>query len=94
MASKLNLPRLVEALRTSLLSVTRCDFCALLLPDAEVGELRLTTLHNPETRGYFSDGAIIPIQDSICGKAHPTGRDRDRRLEEMRPGKCADLYTR
>src|SRR5580698_7330695 len=48
--SKLDLPRLVEALSTNLLSVTKCDFCALLLPDADTGELRLTTLYNPETR--------------------------------------------
>src|SRR6202044_2849947 len=46
--SKLDLPRLVEALSTNLLGVTRCDFCALLLPDADSGDLRLTTLYNPE----------------------------------------------
>ncbi len=33
--SKLDLRHLIEALSTNLLSVTRCDFCALLLPDAE-----------------------------------------------------------
>ena len=32
MTSKLDLGHLVEALSTNLLSVTRCDFCALLLP--------------------------------------------------------------
>ena len=35
MTSKLDLRHLVEALSTNLLSVTRCDFCALLLPDAD-----------------------------------------------------------
>ena len=34
MTSKLDLRRLVEGLSTNLLSVTRCDFCALVLPDA------------------------------------------------------------
>jgi formate hydrogenlyase transcriptional activator len=85
MASKLTLPRLVEALRASLLSVTRCDFCALLLPDADVWELRLTTLYNPETRGHFSDGAIIPIHGSVCGKAFRTGKTQHyHHLEELR----------
>jgi formate hydrogenlyase transcriptional activator len=85
MASKLNLPQLVEALRTNLLSVTRCDFCALLLPDAESGELRLTTLYNPETRGDLADGAIIPVYGSICGKAFRTGRTQHyRHIEELR----------
>jgi formate hydrogenlyase transcriptional activator len=73
MTSKLDLHRLVEALSTNLLSVTRCDFCALLLPDADSGELRLTTLYNPEARGFLCDGAIVPIYGSICGKAFRTG---------------------
>ena len=72
--SKLTLPRLVEALSTNLLSVTRCDFCALLLPDADSGELRITTLYNPESRGSFWAGAIVPLRGSICGKVFRTGK--------------------
>ena len=74
MSSKLDLSQLVEALSTNLLSVTRCDFCALVLPDADSGELRLTTLYNPEPRGFVSEGAIIPLHGSICGKAYRTGQ--------------------
>jgi formate hydrogenlyase transcriptional activator len=73
MSSKLDLRRLVEALSTDLLRVTRCDFCSLLLPDAESGELRMTILYNPEPRGYVCDG-IIPIHGSLCGKAFWTGK--------------------
>ena len=73
MASKLDLRRLVEALSTDLLRVTRCDFCSLLLPDADSGELRMTILYNPEPRGYVCDG-IIPIHGSLCGKAFWTGK--------------------
>jgi len=72
--SKLDLPRLVEALSTNLLSVTRCDYCALLLPEADSGELRVTTLYNPEARGSLCDGAIIPIHGSVPGKAFRTGK--------------------
>jgi formate hydrogenlyase transcriptional activator len=74
MTSKLDLRRLVETLSTDLLWVTRCDFCALLLPDADSGELRVTTLYNPESRGSLCDGTIIPIHGSICGKAFWTGK--------------------
>ena len=74
MTSKLDLRRLVEALSTNLLRVTRCDFCALVLPDADSGELRLTILYNPEARGYVCDGAIIPIHGSVCGKAFWTAK--------------------
>ncbi len=72
--SKLDLPRLVAALSTNLLSVTRCDFCALLLLDAESGELRATTLYNPEGRGAMVDGTIFPIQGSMSGNAFWTGK--------------------
>jgi len=83
--SKLDLPRLVEALSTNLLSVTRCDFCALLLPDADSGQLRLTILYNPEGRGSFSDGSIIPLQGSICGKAFRIGETQHyNHLDELR----------
>src|SRR5262245_27665109 len=73
MTSKLDLRRLVESLSTDLLRVTRCDFCSLLLPDADSGELRMTILYNPEPRGYVRDG-IIPIHGSLCGKAFWTGK--------------------
>jgi len=72
--AKLDLRHLVENLSTNLLSVTRSDFCALVLPDADSGELRLTTLHNPEARGSLCDGGIIPVHGSPCGNAFRTGR--------------------
>jgi formate hydrogenlyase transcriptional activator len=83
--SKLDLPRLVEALSTNLLGVTRCDFCALLLPDSDSGELRVTTLYNPEARGFLCDGTIIPIRGSVCGKAFRTGKTQHfNHFEEVR----------
>jgi formate hydrogenlyase transcriptional activator len=85
MTSKLDLRRLVESLSTNLLSVTRCEFCALVLPDADSGELRLTTLYNPEARGYVCDGAIIPVHGSTCGKAFWTGETQHSdHFEEVR----------
>jgi formate hydrogenlyase transcriptional activator len=76
MTSKLDLRRLVEVLSGSLLSVTRCDFCALLLPDAGRAELRLTILYNPESKGAIRDGAVIPIRGSICGRTFRTGKSQ------------------
>jgi formate hydrogenlyase transcriptional activator len=85
MTSKLDIHRLVEVLSTSLLSVTRSDFCALLLPDADSGELRVTTLYNPEARGFLCDGTIIPIHGSVCGKAFWTGKTQHcNNFEEVR----------
>jgi formate hydrogenlyase transcriptional activator len=85
MTSKLDFRRLVEVLSTNLLCVTRCDFCALLLPDADSGELRVTTLYNPDARGSLCDGTIIPIHGSICGKAFWTGKTQHfNHYEEVR----------
>jgi formate hydrogenlyase transcriptional activator len=85
MTSKLDLPGLADALSTSLLSVMRCDFCALLLPDADRGELRVTTLYNPQARGSIGDGTIMPIHGSICGKAFRTGKSQHfNSIEEVR----------
>lgn len=85
MASKLDLGHLIKALSTNLLSVTRCDFCALLLPNGKKDHLRVTILYNPESRGGISDGAFVPIKGSTCGKAFLSGKNQlINRLEEVR----------
>ena len=83
--SKLDLHRLVETLSTNLLRVTRCDFCALLLPDADSTQLRATMLYNPEGRGAIVDGTMVPVKGSTCGKAFLSGRNQlISRLEDLR----------
>lgn len=85
MTSKLDLTGLVEVLSTNLLSVTRGDFCALLLPEADTGQLRITTLYNPEARGFLCDGTLIPVHGSSCDKAFRTGKTQHfHSLEEVR----------
>jgi formate hydrogenlyase transcriptional activator len=74
MTAKLDLRGLVEALSACLLSVTRGDCCALLLPDADSGQLCVTILYNPQARGFIHEGTIVPINGSICGKAFRTGK--------------------
>jgi formate hydrogenlyase transcriptional activator len=85
MTSKLDLRRLVEVLSGSLLNVTRCDFCGLLLQDADRAKLRLTILYNPESQGAVRDGGVIPISGSICGRTFRTGKSQYfNSLEELR----------
>jgi formate hydrogenlyase transcriptional activator len=84
MTSKLDLGHLLKALSTNLLSVTRCDFCALLLPHTNGRQLRTTLLYNPEPRGAISDGALVPIHGSTCGKAFVSGKN-------LRIDRLADL---
>jgi formate hydrogenlyase transcriptional activator len=85
MASKLGLTHLLEALTTNLLGVTRCDFCSLLLPDAQSGLLRITILYNPDGRGAITDGTIAPVKGSPCGKAFLSGKSQlIYRLEDLK----------
>ncbi|MGC2657444.1 MAG: sigma 54-interacting transcriptional regulator, partial [Bryobacteraceae bacterium] len=75
MTSKLDFRGLVETLSTNLLGVTRCDFCALLLPQADRKQLRATVLYNPQAEGFICDGASVPINGSACGKAFRTAKN-------------------
>src|ERR1700751_314619 len=85
MTSKLDLRRLVEVLSGALLSVTRSDFCALLLPNADTGQLRVTTWYIPEARGFLCDGTLVPINGSSCDKAFRTSKTQHfNSFEEVR----------
>ena len=72
--SKLDLRQVVEALSTNLFRIMRCDVSALLLPDSESGELRVTTLYNPDARGPFREGSLVPMNSSISGQVLRKGK--------------------
>jgi formate hydrogenlyase transcriptional activator len=73
-ASRLDFRQVVEALSTNLFRVMQCDVSALLLPDAETGELRVTTLYNPDARGPMREGSLVPRNSSISGQVLRTGK--------------------
>src|SRR5215472_12430950 len=66
--SRLDLRQVVDALSTNLFRVMQCDVSTLLLPDSESGELRVTTLYNPDARGPFREGSLVPMNSSISGQ--------------------------
>jgi formate hydrogenlyase transcriptional activator len=72
--SRLNLREVVDALSTNLFKLMQCDVSALLLPDPESGELRVTTLYNPEAKGPFREGWFVPAKSSISGQVMRTGK--------------------
>jgi formate hydrogenlyase transcriptional activator len=72
--SRLNLRQVVAALSTNLFRIMQCDVSALLLPDSESGELRVTTLYNPGARGPFREGSLVPMNSSISGQVLRTGK--------------------
>src|SRR5580658_134231 len=66
--SRLDLRQVVEALSTNLFKVMQCDVSALLLPDSESGQLRVTNLYNSDVRGPFREGSFVPMEGSISGQ--------------------------
>ena len=72
--SRLDLRQMVEVLSTNLFRVMQCDVSALLLLDSESGALRVTTLHNPDARGPFREGWLVPMNSSISGQVLRKGK--------------------
>lgn len=66
--SRLDLRRVVEGLTTNLVSVMQCDVSVLLLPESESGALRVHSLYNPDARGPFREGSLVPMNGSISGQ--------------------------
>ena len=67
--SRLDLRQVVDALSKNLFRLMQCDVSALLLPDSEGAALRVTTLYNPDARGPFREGSLVPMNSSISGQA-------------------------
>jgi formate hydrogenlyase transcriptional activator len=72
--SRLDLRQVVEALSMNLFRVMQCDVSALLLPDSESNDLRVTMLHNPDARGPFREGWLVPTNGSISGQVLRTAK--------------------
>ena len=72
--SRLDFRDVVEALSTNLFRVMQCDVSALLLPDSESGQLRVTILHNRDARGPMREGSLVPMNSSISGQVLRTAR--------------------
>jgi formate hydrogenlyase transcriptional activator len=72
--SRLDLRQMVAALSSNLFRVMQCDVSALLVPDPESGALRVTILHNPDARGPFREGSLVPMNGSISGQVVRTAR--------------------
>jgi formate hydrogenlyase transcriptional activator len=72
--SRLDFRQVVEALSTNLFRVMQCDVSALLLPDSESGDLRVTILYNPGARGPMREGSLVPMNSSISGQVLRTAK--------------------
>ena len=74
MVSNLELGDLLRAISASVRRVMACDAAAVMLPEADGKQLRVHALDYPDSRGIFTEGALVPIEGSMPGTAFQTGQ--------------------
>ncbi len=72
--SNLEFSDLLHAASSSVRQIMGCDAAAIMLADAEGKQLRVHALDYPESRGIFTEGALIPIEGTMPGDAFKSGK--------------------
>ncbi len=72
--SNLELHDLLQAASGSVRRVMGCDAAAVMLADAEGTHLRVHALDYPESRGIFTEGALVPIEGTMPGDSFKSGK--------------------
>ena len=72
--SNLEFSDLLHAASSSVRQIMRCDAAAIMLADAEGKQLRVHALDYPDSRGIFTEGALIPIEGTMPGDAFKSGK--------------------
>ena len=72
--SNLELNDLLHAISASVRRVMACDAAAVMLPDEGGKNLRIHALDYPDSRGIFTEGALVPIDGTMPGDAFRAGK--------------------
>ena len=72
--SNLEFHDLLHAASTSVRQIMGCDAAAIMLADAEGKQLRVHAFDYPESRGVFTEGALVPIEGTMPGDAFKSGK--------------------
>jgi len=72
--SNLELSGLLHAISSSVRRVMACDAAAVMLPNEDGKYLRVHALDFPDSKGVFTEGALLPIEGSLPGDAFRTGK--------------------
>jgi formate hydrogenlyase transcriptional activator len=72
--SNLEFHDLLHAASASVRRVMRCDAAAVMLGDAAGKNLRVHALDFPESRGIFTEGALVPIDGTLPGDSFKSGK--------------------
>jgi len=72
--SNLEFHDLLHAASASVRQVMNCDAAAIMLPDSEGKHLLVHALDYPDSRGIFTEGALVPIEGTAPGDCFKTGQ--------------------
>jgi formate hydrogenlyase transcriptional activator len=72
--SNLELRDLLHSISASVRRVMGCHAAAVMLPDEDGKHLVVHALDFPDSRGVFTEGALIPIDGSMPGDSFKTGK--------------------
>src|SRR6266536_2488608 len=72
--SNLEFQELLRATSGSVRRVMQADAAAIMLPDGDGKHLRVHALDFPESKGIFTEGALVPIEGSMPGHAFQSGK--------------------
>ena len=72
--SKLNFQELLQAISASVRQVMRCDAAVIMLPEPDGVHLRKHALDFPDSKGFFEEDNLIPIEDTMPGETYRSGK--------------------
>jgi formate hydrogenlyase transcriptional activator len=72
--SNLNFHELLRTISASVRRVMRCDAAAIMLPEPDGVHLRVHALDFPDSKGFFTEEILIPIEGSMPGETFRSGK--------------------
>jgi formate hydrogenlyase transcriptional activator len=72
--SKLDFRELLQAISASVRQVMRCDAAGIMLPEPNGLHLRKHALDYPDSRGFFAEDKLIPVEGSEIGETFRSGK--------------------
>lgn len=72
--SNLKFPELLRTISASVRRIMRCDAAAIMLPEPDGANLRVHALDFPDSKGFFEEQVLLPIEGSTPGQTFRSGK--------------------
>ena len=92
--SNLELRELLRTVSASVRRVMNCDVVGVMLPDAEAKYLRVFALDFPDSKGFFREETLIPIDGTHPGEAFRTRKPVVKTHQDSSEERYAEHYQR